>query len=125
MTNISDLETTIYNQRKELYILNNRCRLLSNKIQSIHDLDYYKSRLAKLCPKTPYRLILSNKSFTKEVEAIFNKKFKDCLPYYDKLLNERNQTVHKFTIKEWIPSLPPYQRKITNRSLSELARYEY
>jgi len=122
---MSDLEKIIKDQRQELKILNNRCRLLNLQLKVVRDIDYYKSKLMQIAPNKPYKLILSSDKNRREVESIFNKPFKDCLPIYEEMLNIRNSIVHKYTSSDWKNNETIYNRKYTNKSLSELVKYEY
>jgi hypothetical protein len=115
------LETKIKEQRNELRILNEKCRQLASQLKVINDIDYYKSRLVVLAPKTPYKKIIANEKYKKEIEEIFNLPFEECLPTYEKMRNMRNEIVHRHTSFEWEkPQIS--KRIITNKTLSELAK---
>ena len=115
------LEKKITAQRRELHIMNERCRMLALQLKIIRDIDYYKSRLSMIAPKLAYKVVLSRREYRREIEAIFNKPFDECLPYYKELLNARNQLVHRFTSASWIECDSRYQRKMTRKTLIELA----
>jgi hypothetical protein len=114
------LEKKIAEQRKELYIINERCRTLSLQIKVIQDIDYYKSRLLLIAPNVAYKSILSCKDYSREIEAIFNRPFSECLQYYKDLLNTRNHLVHKFTSINWEDKKTKYYRRYTKKTLTEL-----
>jgi len=114
------LERRITNQRDELHKLNERCRDFSAQMRIIQDIDYYKSRLSKLAPDAPYKAIIANRTFIREIEAIFNIPFDQCLSHYKELLQIRNQIVHKFTHTTWHND-KQYERKFTKKTLIELA----
>lgn len=117
----SQLEKKISEQRKELRIMNERYRILALQLKVIQDIDYYKSRLLIIAPNLAYKVILSRKEYSREIEAIFNRPFSECLQYYKDLLDIRNQLVHKFTSTSWIDYKTKYYRRLTKKSLVELA----
>lgn len=116
-----ELQQRIAAQRKEIQTLNKRCQELSYQIKIINDIDYYKSRMSLISKKVAYRAILKNDKYQREVEAIFNKPFKECLDLYEKKLHERNYLVHRFTSNTWKKDKPSR----TNKSLTELVESEY
>lgn len=118
---MTQLEKKIGEQRKELQILNERCRYLTLQIKVIQDIDYYKSRLLLIAPNLAYKSILSMREYSREIEAIFNRPFNECLQYYKDLLDIRNQLVHKFTSTSWIDYKSKYYRRYTKKTLIELA----
>lgn len=118
------LEKIIHDQRQELRSLNDKCRLMTLQLKIIHDLDYYKSKLSEIAPKMAYKAILSNKKYIREIESVFNRPFDECLGIYEELLVLRNQIVHRYTSHSWDNRDEVYNRKITKKSLSELAKFE-
>jgi hypothetical protein len=121
----ANLEKIISDQRKELHALDQKCKLLTLQLKVIQDIDYYKSRLMIILPNTPYKKILTNEMYKREVESVFNKPFDECLSTYEEMLNIRNQIVHKYTSSDWKNKDTIYNRKFTNKSLTELAKFEY
>lgn len=117
-----ELEKKVETQRKEINILNERCRILSEQLKIIRDVDYYKSRLSKISNNIPYKAIIQCKDFEREITTIFNKPHSECLEFYKDLLDKRNQIVHRFTITQWdsLNSPNQYKRKITKKSLTDL-----
>ena len=115
------LETKIHHQRKELEILNNRCQSLTNKIKLINEVDYYKYKLRSISTSIPYKKIIGDKRFIRDIESIFNRPFNECLEYYKQLLAERNDLVHNHTKRNWISS----KDSNIKRSLDDLLTNQY
>jgi hypothetical protein len=118
------LEDKIHNQKKELSVINDRCKELQKHLSIVYRCDYVKSRLQQIDKNDSYRNIIANKSYKCEIEDIFELPFKYCLRAYDDLLQKRNAIVHKFTQNTW-DDAPIKKRVITNKSLSELAKCGY
>ena len=116
---IKAMNKKIKDQRSELTILNERCQKLAQKLKIINRIDYLKSRLKPLCYNRGYRSVINDYDYCRQVEAIFNKPFNECIVEYDLLLQKRNDIVHPYQKKTWEEK--PYRRMIHNKSLTELA----
>ena len=114
------LEKKIASQRRELNIMNERCRMLALQLKVIRDIDYYKSRLSIIAPKLAYKVVLARREYRREIEAIFDRPFNECLQYYRELLDIRNKLVHRYTSTSWVDCETRYQRKLTRKTLTEL-----
>ncbi len=118
------MEKKICNQRNELYTLNKRCQGLENRLDIVYRCDYIKSRLRVIDPESSYRYIITNKRYKYEIEDIFGLPFDMCRDAYDELLRRRNEIVHRYTQNAWNAE-KNNKRRITGKSLSELATHGY
>lgn len=116
---LSKLEKKVADQRVELATFNRRYQELAQKVKIVQRIDYLKTKLRPLCRNRGYRSLITDLQYRREIEAIFNKSFHECIDEYDNLLMIRNEIVHPYQKKTW--DLQPYRRMVYNKSLNELA----
>ena len=88
---------------EKMRLYSRKCSDLNNKMMLIHRVDYIKHELLKLATQTPFRTIIANPMWRDDIESIFQMPYEEIREAYDKMLNERNAIVHKYTLRSWVP----------------------
>ena len=118
---IDNIMADIGDLKNDIRVLQEKNRELSEKLRIIDDMDYYKYRIRMVSSNPSYKSVISNIHFLREVEAIFNMPFDECLPYYKELLDKRNRIVHRYTMSYWSEQNTISDKTNGRRSLEEMS----
>lgn len=95
------LMTKIRNQRKEISILNQKLKDVTNKLQIIERADYIKYQLTHISLNKAFRQAIDDHKNKKFIEELFQAPQEKCVAIYTELNNKRNMITHKYTNKTW------------------------
>lgn len=138
-----------HEQAKEINFLNNKLQEARHKLLIIDHADRVKHELSAIAVNRSFRQAIDDPESKDDIERIFNAPQSKCIEIYNELLSKRNSIVHRYTSSKWEEPIKKkinnksvyskyfhswitsnknykgnFQRTLTNKSLSELAKSE-